>query len=130
MSICDPYSNIPSITSPDMRAFLTAVSPALGLPQRRALSLSSRRLVEWNHRPDEPISEGLAKASGTETTETDDPIRHTEDVLAQLARAAPKDDNDVAVPAWNSDDGVSRDMVKEAESSTQAWLQSVLQLKE
>jgi hypothetical protein len=98
--------------------------------QRRALSLSSRRLVEWNHRPDEPISEGLAKASGTETTETDDPIRQTEDVLAQLARAAPKDDNDVAVPAWNSDDGVSRDMVKEAESSTQAWLQSVLQLKE
>jgi hypothetical protein len=106
------------------------VSPALGLAQRRALSLSSRRLSDWNHRPNEPIPE--AKPSGTETTETDanDPIRQTENVLAQLARAAPKDENDVVAPGSNSDDAVSRDMVKEAESSTQAWLDSILQLEE
>lgn len=113
------------ITRTDMRAVLTVARPALGLSQRRALSISSRRLIDWNHRPDVPPSE--AKPLGTET---EDPFRQTEDLLAQLARAAPRDESGVAPPEPDSDGGVSRDMVKEAESSTQAWLQSVLQLRE
>jgi hypothetical protein len=84
-----------------------------------------------NDRPSSDPAAITTAPSEVRTSDQEDPIRQTETYLAGLAQAAPKDDAAGRVDEVNAGSaGVSRDMAREAQSSTQAWLESILSMKE